>query len=220
MVKENVVNPFFIGRYAGARYFCDRVKETQTLVKHIRNGRNVALISPRRLGKSGLIYHTFEQAEIKGHYTPIYVDIYSTGNLSEFAHSLSISIVSALQSEPTWFERVSAFLKSLRVGFKLDPISGEPAFDLSLGQIEYPEKTIRELFEYMESLEKPCVLAIDEFQQIREYPEHNTEAYIRTLVQKCSRTTFIFCGSKRHIMTDMFFSPSRKSAVQHTCLMK
>ena len=209
MVKENVVNPFFIGRYAGARYFCDRVKETQTLVKHIRNGRNVALISPRRLGKSGLIYHTFEQAEIKGHYTPIYVDIYSTGNLSEFAHSLSISIVSALQSEPTWFERVSAFLKSLRVGFKLDPISGEPAFDLSLGQIEYPEKTIRELFEYMESLEKPCVLAIDEFQQIREYPEHNTEAYIRTLVQQCSRTTFIFCGSKRHIMTDMFFSPSK-----------
>ena len=209
MVKENVVNPFFIGRYAGARYFCDRVKETQTLVKHIRNARNVALISPRRLGKSGLIYHTFEQAEIKGHYTPIYVDIYSTGNLSEFAHSLSISIVSALQSEPTWFERVSAFLKSLRVGFKLDPISGEPAFDLSLGQIEYPEKTIRELFEYMESLEKPCVLAIDEFQQIREYPEHNTEAYIRTLVQQCSRTTFIFCGSKRHIMTDMFFSPSK-----------
>lgn len=209
MVKENVVNPFFIGRYAGARYFCDRVKETQTLVKHIRNGRNVALISPRRLGKSGLIYHTFEQAEIKGHYTPIYVDIYSTGNLSEFAHSLSISIVSALQAEPTWFERVSAFLKSLRVGFKLDPISGEPAFDLSLGQIEYPEKTIRELFEYMESLEKPCVLAIDEFQQIREYPEHNTEAYIRTLVQQCSRTTFIFCGSKRHIMTDMFFSPSK-----------
>ena len=209
MVKENVVNPFFIGRYAGARYFCDRVKETQTLVKHIRNGRNVALISPRRLGKSGLIYHTFEQAEIKGHYTPIYVDIYSTGNLSEFAHSLSISIVSALQSEPTWFERVSAFLKSLRVGFKLDPISGEPAFDLSLGQIEYPEKTIRELFEYMETLEKPCVLAIDEFQQIREYPEHNTEAYIRTLVQQCSRTMFIFCGSKRHIMTDMFFSPSK-----------
>ena len=209
MVKENVVNPFFIGRYAGARYFCDRVKDTQTLVKHIRNGRNVALISPRRLGKSGLIYHTFEQAEIKGHYTPIYVDIYSTGNLSEFAHSLSISIVSALQSEPTWFERVSAFLKSLRVGFKLDPTSGEPAFDLSLGQIEYPETTIRELFEYMETLEKPCVLAIDEFQQIREYPEHNTEAYIRTLVQQCSRTTFIFCGSKRHIMTDMFFSPSK-----------
>ena len=209
MVKENVVNPFFIGRYAGARYFCDRVKETETLVKHIRNGRNVALISPRRLGKSGLIFHTFEQAEIKNHYTPIYVDIYSTGNLSEFAHSLSAAIISSLQSEPKWVDKLSAFLKSLRVGFRLDPVSGEPTFDLSIGQIEYPEKTIRELFEYMETLEKPCVLAIDEFQQIREYPENNTEAYIRTLVQQCSKTTFVFCGSKRHIMTDMFFSPSK-----------
>lgn len=209
MVKENVVNPFFIGRYAGARYFCDRVKETETLVKHIRNGRNVALISPRRLGKSGLIFHTFEQAEIKDHYTPIYVDIYSTGNLSEFAHSLSAAIISSLQSEPKWVDKLSAFLKSLRVGFRLDPVSGEPTFDLSIGQIEYPEKTIRELFEYMETLEKPCVLAIDEFQQIREYPENNTEAYIRTLVQQCSKTTFVFCGSKRHIMTDMFFSPSK-----------
>lgn len=209
MVKENVVNPFFIGRYAGVRYFCDRVKETETLVKHIRNGRNVALISLRRLGKSGLIFHTFEQAEIKDHYTPIYVDIYSTGNLSEFAHSLSTAIISSLQSEPKWVDKLSAFLKSLRVGFRLDPVSGEPAFDLSIGQIEYPEKTIRELFEYMETLEKPCVLAIDEFQQIREYPENNTEAYIRTLVQQCSKTTFVFCGSKRHIMTDMFFSPSK-----------
>jgi AAA+ ATPase superfamily predicted ATPase len=209
MEKESVVNPFFIGRYAGAHYFCDRVKESDTLIKHIRNGRNVALISPRRLGKSGLIYHVFEQAEIKDNYTPIYVDIYSTCNLSEFAHALSTAIVSSLQSEPKWFEKVSAFLKSLRMGFKLDPVSGEPSFDLSIGQIEYPEKTIRELFEYMETLQKTCVLAIDEFQQIREYPENNTEAYIRTLVQQCSRTTFIFCGSKRHIMTDMFFSPSK-----------
>ncbi|MBR5104434.1 MAG: ATPase, partial [Bacteroidales bacterium] len=61
MNKENIINPFFIGRYAGERYFCDREKDTEILIKHIENGRNVALISPRRLGKSGLMHHTFAQ---------------------------------------------------------------------------------------------------------------------------------------------------------------
>jgi hypothetical protein len=61
----------------------------------------------------------------------------------------------------------------------------------------------------MEASAKPCILAIDEFQQIREYPESTTEAFIRSMVQQCSRTSFIFCGSKRHTMTDMFYSPAK-----------
>ena len=97
------------------------------------------------------------------------------------------------------------FLTSLRVGFRMDALSGDPSFDIGIGDIEYPEKTVRELFEYLETLDKPCILAIDEFQQIREYPEDTTEAFIRTLVQQCSRTSFIFCGSKRHMMTDIFY---------------
>ena len=88
-------------------------------------------------------------------------------------------------------------------------MSGEPSFQIGLGDIDRPENTLRELFEYMESSDKPCILAIDEFQQIREYPETTTEAFIRTLVQQCVRSTFIFCGSKRHMMTDIFYSPSK-----------
>lgn len=209
MVKEQVINPFFIGKYLGEHYFCDRVNETETLVKHIVNGRNVALISPRRLGKSGLIHHTFNQKHIKENYTTVYVDIYSTKILAEFAKALSDAIVRSIRIEKTWHEKFFAFISSLRVGLKFDAISGEPAFDIGVSDIEFPDKTIRELFEYLETLEKPCIIAIDEFQQIREYPESTVEAYIRSIVQQCSRTTFIFCGSKRHIMTDMFFSPSK-----------
>lgn len=209
MDKETIINPFFTGRYAGAHYFCDRENDTKTLVKHIVNGRNVALISPRRLGKSGLIHHTFAQPQIKDGYTTIYVDIYATRNLCEFAKALSDGIVKAVRPEKAWHERFFSFLKSLRVGFRIDPISGEPSLDIGIGDIEHPDKTIREAFEYMEASEKPCILAIDEFQQIREYPETTTEAFVRTLVQQCARTSFIFCGSKRHTMTDIFYSPAK-----------
>jgi hypothetical protein len=105
MDKETIINPFFTGRYAGAHYFCDRENDTKILVKHIVNGRNVALISPRRLGKSGLIHHTFAQPQIKDGYTTIYVDIYATRNLCEFAKALSDGIVKAVRPEKAWHER-------------------------------------------------------------------------------------------------------------------
>ena len=209
MDNEIIINPFFTGRYAGAHYFCDRESDTETLVKHIVNGRNVALISPRRLGKSGLIHHTFALPQIQEGYTAIYIDVYATRNLCEFAKALSDGIVKAVRPERAWHEKFFSFFRSLRVGFRIDSVSGEPSLDISIGDIEYPDKTIREAFEYMEASEKPCILAIDEFQQIREYPETNTEAFVRTLVQQCSRTSFIFCGSKRHTMTDIFYSPAK-----------
>lgn len=209
ILRDEIFNPFFIGRYVDKQYFCDREKDTGTLVRHILNGRNVALISPRRLGKSGLIHHTFAQDVIKDRYTTIYVDIYATKDLCEMVKALSEAIVKAVGQKKSWHEKFFSFIKSLRVGFHIDAVSGEPSFDIGIGDIENPDKTIRELFDYMEASEKPCILAIDEFQQIREYPQTNTEAFIRSLVQQCSRTSFIFCGSKRHTMTDIFYSPAK-----------
>ena len=209
ILRDEIFNPFFIGRYVDKQYFCDREKDTETIVRHILNGRNVALISPRRLGKSGLIHHTFAQDVIKDRYTTIYVDIYATKDLCEMVKALSEAIVKAVGQKKSWHEKFFSFIKSLRVGFHIDAISGEPSFDIGIGDIENPDKTIRELFDYMEASEKPCILAIDEFQQIREFPQTNTEALIRSLVQQCSRTSFIFCGSKRHTMTDIFYSPAK-----------
>lgn len=209
ILRDEIFNPFFIGRYVDKQYFCDREKDTETLVRHILNGRNVALISPRRLGKSGLIHHTFAQDVIKDRYTTIYIDIYATKDLCEMVKALSETIVKAVGQKKIWHEKFFSFIKSLRVGFHIDAVSGEPSFDIGIGDIENPNKTIRELFDYMEASEKPCILAIDEFQQIREYPQTNTEAFIRSLVQQCSRTSFIFCGSKRHTMTDIFYSPAK-----------
>ena len=80
---------------------------------------------------------------------------------------------------------------------------------MQLGDIRYSETTLDEIFAYLESSPKPCIVAIDEFQQITNYPESNIEAILRTHIQQCKNSHFIFAGSQRHIMGNMFTSPSR-----------
>ena len=211
MAKEvKVNNPFIVGKYLSDKYFCDRKEETKFLRKQIENGRDVALISPRRLGKSGLIQHFFAQNDIKEKYHVFFVDIYATTSLTEFVYTLGKEIYEQLKPQSTiWKEKFFQIITSFRVGFKLDAMSGAPSFDLGLGDIQIPQTTLDEIFAYIDESDKPCIIAIDEFQQIGEYPEKNVEALLRTKIQKCRRAQFIFSGSKHHVMSNMFNSPSK-----------
>ena len=205
-----VNNPFVVGKYLSNRYFCDRIEETEFLRKQIFNGRDVALISPRRIGKSGLIQHFFSQPDIKERYHVFFVDIYATTSLAEFVYTLGKEIYEQLKPQTTvWKEKFFQIISSFRIGFKLDSLSGNPTFDLGLGDIQAPQTTLDEIFAYINETDKPCIIAIDEFQQIGEYAEKNVEALLRTKIQKCHRAQFIFSGSKRHMMSNMFNSPSK-----------
>lgn len=78
-----------------------------------------------------------------------------------------------------------------------------------LGDIQDPSNTLDEIFRYLEKADKPCLVAIDEFQQITEYAGGNVEATLRTYVQHCNNARFIFAGSQRHVMGNMFLTASR-----------
>lgn len=210
MDKSLINNPFIVGKYLSDEYFCDRKTETDFLRKQIENGRNVALISPRRIGKSGLIRHFFNQADILEKYHVFFVDIYATNSLAEFVYTFGKEIYEQLKPQSTiWKEKFFQTISSFRMGFKLDPMTGAPGLDLGLGDIQAPQTSLDEIFSYIDEADKPCIIAIDEFQQIGDYSEKNVEALLRTKIQKCQKAQFIFSGSKRHMMTNMFNSPSK-----------
>ncbi len=210
MADIELENPFVVGKYVADKYFCDREIETKFLVKQIVNGRNVALISERRMGKSGLIQHTFAQEEITASYESIYIDIYATSSLTEFVYLFGKAVFGRLKPRKAkLLEKFFSIVSSLRVGFRMDPVSGEPGLDIGVGDIKTPEVTLDEIFRYLEQAAKPCIVAIDEFQQIGAYSQKNVEALLRTRIQQCRRTQFIFSGSKRHLMSNMFNSPAK-----------
>lgn len=202
-------NPFLTYGYNGPEYFCDREKETERLTSLLQNGNHVALISPRRMGKTGLIRHCFAQKELQDNYHLFVVDIYATKSLAEFTYELGRTILSVLKSkERKAWERFIQIVGSLRMGISLDAL-GQPSWNLELGDIQSPNVSLDEIFQFLSSADKPCIVAVDEFQTITEYPEQNVEALLRTYIQRCNNAWFVFSGSRRHMMGEMFSSPAR-----------
>lgn len=202
-------NPFVTNGYAGAEYFCDRVRETAALRELLLNENNVALISPRRLGKTDLIWHVFDDEELRRSHYCFVVDIYATKNLGDFVNLLGKAVMDELRpkGKKAW-ESFIAVVSSLRSEISFD-VSGLPTWSVGLGAIANPVVTLDEIFTYLNQADKPCLVAIDEFQQITRYDDDTVEATIRTYVQRCTNAHFIFSGSQRHIMNGMFTSPSR-----------
>ena len=208
-MENIIVNPFITTGYAGASYFCDREQETTDLIRLLTNGNNVALISPRRYGKTNLIRHCFAQPEIADHYYTFVIDIYSTKSVADMVHRLGLSILEALKphGRKAW-EKFVSLLRSVQTGISFD-MAGNPSWMMSVGDIATPTATLEEIFAYLEQADKPCIVAIDEFQQITHYGDERIEATLRTYIQYCVNTHFLFAGSQRHLMSQMFLSPVR-----------
>ena len=211
MAKERakIGNPFVTTGYAGAEFFCDREKETEDIIRYLTNGNNVALISPRRYGKSDLLRHCFAQKTIIDNYYTFIVDIYSTKTVAEMVGKLGSAILETLKpkGKKTW-EKFLAILSSVRSGISFD-INGQPSWTMSVGDIHSPTATLDEIFAYLQNADRPCLVVIDEFQQITKYGDPNIEAEIRTRVQYCSNAHFVFSGSRRQLMGTIFTSPAR-----------
>jgi hypothetical protein len=162
------------------------------------------------MGKTGLIRFCYEKPEIKQRYYTFFIDILHTSSLREFTYILGREIYETLL--PRSRKMLNLFIqtiKSISGRFGFDPLTNSPTFNLELTDIQHPEYTLKEIFEYLEQADKPCIVAIDEFQQIAKYPEKNIEATLRSHIQRMGNCNFVFAGSERHILQEMFVSSAR-----------
>lgn len=206
---KELENPFVYKGYDGSSYFCDREKETENLISALKNGRNITLLSPRKIGKTGLIKHVFNRIlSTEKDAVCIYVDIFSTQNLHDFVQVLGAAIVDeALRREKSLMSKVLDAFKAWRPVVTVDVLTGMPSLSLNIDSTS-DEYTLKSIFDYLKSSKKKVYVAIDEFQQVAYYPEKGTEALLRSHVQ-FSNAGFIFSGSRQHLMAEMFNSPQR-----------
>ncbi|MBA3705851.1 MAG: ATP-binding protein [Bacteroidetes bacterium] len=202
------MNPFLINDYLLPEYFCDRGSETKTLITNIDNQSNTAFFAQRRIGKTALIQHVFYLLK-KKNTTAIYIDIYATQNLKDFTNQLANSIYRVFPENKTIGKRFWEAIKLLRPIISMDEMTGNPQLSLDITQTKQFENTIPQLLHFLEMQNIKTVIAIDEFQQILNYPEKNVEALLRSAIQRLKNVVFIFCGSNQKMMHHIFNSAKR-----------
>jgi AAA+ ATPase superfamily predicted ATPase len=204
--KQNIVNPFFTGVQIPDDYFCDRKNETQTIIDLIQNGNNVVLKAQRRIGKSTLIHHIFNQSQIKSNYNTLYIDLFGTKDQNDFHLAFQNKLLNAPFAKTARIKQNFEVLqKGLHISLgEYNPVTGTyslPSIGSTPSQI--PLLPLEELFEYLEQTPKPNIVVFDEFQQVQYYPE-KMAAIIRSFTQRMNNTKFIFSGSSKHMLTEMF----------------
>lgn len=198
-------NPFIFRAYQTKELFCDRQEELKSLVTNTLSSADTTLIAQRRIGKTGLIYRLIDEIRMQNlPVLPIYVDIFATRSLEDFVKVLSTAIMNAIPERSSIGKKFAMFIRSLRPIITYDPLTSTPQIQLTLHSEDEQKQTLSGLLTFLDGHDKKVLLAIDEFQQIREYPEKNVEAMLRTIIQTLNNVTFLYCGSKRHMMLDIF----------------
>jgi AAA+ ATPase superfamily predicted ATPase len=203
------LNPFITSGYYGPEYFCDRKEEAKQLEHYMLNGIHTTLFAIRRLGKTGLLHHVFYPYQNSKKMVCIYVDILATNSLADFTNQLATAIYNRFPADKTIGKKIISLIQGLRPVISFDELSGAPSVSLGFQTKAQKENTLSQLFQFLDQQGSKVVFAIDEFQQILEYPERNTEALLRTQMQQLKNTSFIFCGSNQRMMHEIFHSAKR-----------
>ena len=200
-------NPFLFSGVVKDEAFCNREKEQAELKKYIMTSQNVLLYSHRRYGKTSLILKIIRDL---GNVTPIYVDLYATTSVEDFISAL-LKGISTIESK---VNKLAKMLKeaigSLTINFAFDEVTEMPvAIPVFHRQDKKP--AIDEILRLIDTLSKKkrMVVAFDEFQEVANYGGDVFEKHLRKSIQHHSNVAYIFAGSQRHLLTEMFTDVKR-----------
>lgn len=198
-------NPFVISGYVSPEFFCDRELETEKIVSALKNERNITLLSLRRIGKTGIIWHVFNQIEASENYRLLYLDILPTTCLGDFVKEFGKAILAEEQKRSVnYLKKIAKLISGISGKLSFDQLTGSPQLEIDYKKPQETERDLESIFKYLKEQNSRYIIAIDEFQQIANYPEKNVEALLRAQIQQQNQANFIFSGSNKHLLSAMF----------------
>ena len=204
------MNPFSYGTIVRGDSFFDRKEETKLLIDTLSGGNNVVLFAPRRYGKTSLVFRVMEHLEERG-IPCLYIDLMSAFSLERFAE-LIVEAARKKQSKLEVFaQELSEWVKKIRptIEFGLD---GSPKFSIDFSEQHISHSTLTQVFEIPQQLAKQygqVVVVFDEFQEISRFNNDGVEALLRSVIQQQQGVSYLFLGSKTHMMSQMFENKKR-----------
>jgi len=199
------MNPFKYGCTVEGEYFCPRTELSRQLKRHVESGQNVVIQGERRMGKTSLVLQTVKS--MRG-VRLLHADLLCVRDVADLCRRLAAAL-SRMERSAGFVEKVIRSLGSLRPTLSVDPESGSPI--LSVDSVAANEITSLEVV--MDAImaetgkHRTCVV-LDEFQDILDLDDgQRVLAILRGRIQLDSRTSYVFLGSVRNRMTDIFWNP-------------
>ncbi|MFL5961882.1 MAG: AAA family ATPase [Gaiellaceae bacterium] len=206
--SPRVRNPFTYGDLVSDDAFTDRADELAQLKADLRNGQNVAVIAPRRYGKSSLVKAVLSDLLAEG-ILVVEVDLMTTPTKERFAAKLAKSIHDDVATAVFKAKERLRIFTSLRVAPSMTiDTDGSVSFSfaVSRGPADI-DATIERLLELPAEIagdeRRQVVVSFDEFQEVTEIDRH-LPALMRAVFQKQRDVSHVYAGSKRDMMRRLF----------------
>jgi AAA+ ATPase superfamily predicted ATPase len=197
-------SPFPYDKISDSKCFFGREKELKELEKVVKYSNNILIHSKRRMGKSSLISNFIENH--KKQYICIYVDIFEMTSKEDFAYLLLKALSNSQESDlKSAIKTLTSLFKRVRVEPTIDPTTLKYSIKPVIATLSF-EQMMEDFFNSLNELSKTkqIILAIDEFQQIATIKDIKLDAYLRSYIQNRENISYVFLGSKRHLLTSLF----------------
>lgn len=198
------MNPFRYGQVVFKKNYCRRPDLEKRLQSHLLSGQNIYMEGERRTGKTSLIFRTVEQMKSRW---LVYIDLLEVKTIED-VHKRVLNGMAKARKGKNLLENLIKSVAALRPVLSFDPITSTPSISIDTALKLSPD-SLDGLFDLFSGRDfKDAIVAIDEFQDIRNLAESNQVlAIMRSKIQLLQNIPFIFCGSIRSEMHMMFNDP-------------
>lgn len=205
-------NPFQYGGVVSGDSFCNRTKEAADLRRSVENAEKLFVYSERRLGKTSLIRKVLAELP-KEEYLTVYIDLWPTDGETSFvlvcakaySEAMATTTDKLLNIAKTFFSRL---IPSVSANDDGKPVVSF-GFDQKRPDIPLVEEVLNMPAQAAAKDGRRVVVVFDEFQQILEYESDTVERLLRSSIQHQSDVAYIFCGSRKHLIRQMFMDSQR-----------
>ncbi len=205
-------NPFQYGGVVSGQSFCNRTQEAADLRRAMENSEKWFVYSERRMGKTSLIRKVLAELP-EEQYLTVYIDLWPTDGETSFVLACAKAFSEAMATNTDKLLHTAKTFFSRLVPAVTTNDEGKPiitfGFDQKRPDVPLLEEVLAMPAKAAKKEGKQVVVVFDEFQQILEYESDIVERLLRSSIQHQTDVAYIFCGSRKHLIRQMFMDSQR-----------
>jgi uncharacterized protein len=199
-------NPFKFGTVVSESHFTNRKEELVRIKSILESSNHLTLISPRRYGKTSLIFKVVKDVNRP----VIYLDLQLVSSISDFAGELLKRIFKFYP-----YQKLVNLIKNFNIipSLNLNPVSNE--ISVSFSPVVTDSIILTDVLNLLDNISKEnkkAIVVFDEFQDIKNL-DKKLDKKLRSIMQHHKNINYIFLGSQESMMRELF--ERKKSPFYH-----